>query len=80
MVSGGKDRKPILAAMKLPAQMTTMIPIEALITRRLGARPLENWTCTALDQPLFPYREFFDEVAARFESDAGSRWHANRAA
>src|SRR5579863_639459 len=79
IVSGGKERKPIFAAIKLTAQIVTIIPIRRAMTGRLGARPLEDWTSTASDQPFFPHREFFDQVAARLETDARPRWHANRA-
>src|SRR5208282_6352990 len=79
MVSGGKERKPIFAAIKLTAQITTIRPISEAITGRLGARPLEDSTSTSSDQPFFPHGELFDALAARLETDARPRRHANRA-
>jgi len=79
MVSGGKYRKPIFAAIKLTAQITTMRAIRDAMTRRPGARPSEDSTSTCLDQPFFPHRELFDAIAARLEPDARPGWHTNRA-
>src|SRR6476660_988732 len=79
MVSGGKWRRPIFAAMKLTAQITTINPINDAMTGRLGARPSEDSTSTWLDQTFFSHREFFDAIAARLEADARPGRHANRA-
>jgi len=49
IVKGGKDRKPIFAAIKLIAQITTTTPISEAMTGRLGARPLEDSTSTRSD-------------------------------
>jgi hypothetical protein len=46
IVSGGRWRNPIFAAMKLNAQITTTNPIDAAITARWGARPAEVSTYT----------------------------------
>src|ERR1700721_2644673 len=78
IVKGGRERKPIFAAIKLTAQIVTITPITRAMTGRLGARPLEDWTSTASDQPFFPHGEFFDQIAARLETDAWPRWHTNR--
>src|SRR5580700_10385246 len=79
MVSGGSERKPIFAAMKLTAQITTMSPISRAMTGRLGTRPVEDSTSTSLDQPFFPHGKLFDAVAPRLEANARPRRHANRA-
>src|SRR4029077_7704509 len=79
IVSGGKYRRPIFAAIKLTAQITTMRPISEAMTERLGERPLENSNRTGSDQPFFPHGEFFDAVAARLEANARPGWHTNRA-
>ena len=68
IVKGGKERNPIFAAIKLTAQITTIMPIRRATTGRLGARPLEDWTSTASDQPFFPHGDFFDKVSARLET------------
>lgn len=49
IVKGGKDRKPIFAAIELIAQITTTTPISEAMTGRLGARPLEDSTSTRSD-------------------------------
>src|ERR1700676_2205626 len=79
IVNGGNERKPIFAARKFTAQMTTMRPINEAMTGRLGGRPLEDSTSTSSDQPFFPHGKFFDTVAARVVADARPRRHANRA-
>ena len=79
IVNGGKDRKPIFAAMKLIAHITTTTPISEAMTGRLGARPLEDSTSTRLDQPLFPHGQFFNPLSPRLKTNARRRWHANRA-
>src|ERR1700733_2088936 len=78
IVSGEKERSPIFAAIKLPAQITTIRPISEAMTGRLGARPLEDSTSTRSDQPFFPHRKFFDAFAPRLEANAWPRRHANR--
>src|SRR5580704_2518788 len=78
IVKGGSERSPIFAAIKLPAQITTIRPISEAMTGRLGARPLEDSTSTRSDQPFFPHRKFFDVFAPRLEANAWPRRHANR--
>src|SRR5271169_671896 len=77
IVKGWNDRKPIFAAIKLTAQITTTMPISEAMTRRLGARPLEDSTSTSSDQPFFPYGQFFNPLAPRLESDARPSWHSD---
>src|SRR5271169_1218205 len=79
IVKGWNDRKPIFAAIKLTAQITTTMPISEAMTRRLGARPLEDSTSTSSDQPFFPHGQFFNPLAPRIETNARSRRHTNRA-
>src|SRR5260370_28501476 len=63
--------------MKLTAQTTTKIVMEAAMAMRLGARPAEDSIFTESDQPLFTNSEFFDEIQARFETDSRTRGNAD---
>jgi hypothetical protein len=62
MANGGRYWVPIFAAMKLIAQAITLMPMEAVITAGLGARPLVASIFTASDQALFANRQFFDQI------------------
>src|SRR5882724_2251054 len=79
MANGGRYKSPIFAAMKLTAHTTIRRAIDAVMTPREGARPAAGSICTESGQPFFSNGKFFDEFAARCESDAGSGRHANRA-
>src|SRR5690348_7612982 len=79
IVSAGKERRPIFAAIKFIAQITTIRLISEAMTRRLGAPPLECSTSTESNQPFFPHGEFFDPIAPRLVADARPAWHADRA-
>src|SRR5260370_278742 len=62
MVSGGRYRSPIFAAMKLTAHTTTTSAIEAAIITRLGARPAEVSTYTDSGQPFFAHVKLMDAL------------------
>src|SRR5690349_22812077 len=79
IVSAGKERRPIFAAIKFIAQITTIRLMSEAMTRRLGARPLECSTSTESNQPFFPHGEFFDAIAPRLVADARPARHAYRA-
>src|SRR6266568_8164969 len=76
--NGDRYSSPIFTAIKLSAQTTMTSAIEAVITRGLGARRLAVSILTNSDQMFFSNRKFFDALAARFETDAGTRGYANR--
>src|SRR5580658_5628603 len=78
IVKGGKDRRPIFAVIKLTAQITTTTPISKAMTRRRGARPLEDSTSTASDQPFFPHCKLLDSLAPRLKTNPRPSQHANR--
>src|SRR5690242_10818565 len=77
MAKGGKYKSPILAAMKLNAQTTTRMPIEAAIAARRGARPLGDSIFTVSSQSLFANRELLDEVDSRLEPYPGAGGNAD---
>src|SRR6266404_6999580 len=78
IVTGGRYRSPIFAAMKFTAQTTTTRPIDAAITTRFGARPAEVSTYTESDQPLFAHGELLDAIQSRRKANPRARRHANR--
>jgi hypothetical protein len=77
MVTAGKYRSPIFAAMKLTAHTTTTKPIDAAIITRLEARPAEVSTYTESGQPLCAHAELLDAVHPRHKANARSRRNAN---
>src|ERR1700726_485459 len=78
MVTAGRERSPIFAAMKFPAKTTTTRPIDAAITTRLGARPAEVSTYTESGQPFFAHRQLLDAIQPRRKADPRARRHTNR--
>src|SRR6266404_9806907 len=77
IVTGGRYRSPIFAAMKFTAQTTTTRPIDTAMTTRLGARPAEVSTYTESGQPLLAHGEFLDPVQPRRKADPRLARHAN---
>src|SRR4051794_18002560 len=76
-MTAGRCRKPIFAAMKFTAQMTTMTTIEEFTIGRPGGRPCEVATSTESGQPFFANRELLDPLQTRLVADARIARHAN---